>query len=376
MRLQRVQKFSKPLTKDLLPTQQATIAHVACGMLVARCMLLAEIARSLETVVTFTHTLKRVFRFGDNARLSARPDADDLSPELTAQMKVARRTIHNLSRRLRLGPRKRLEIILDWTSCGEFQILEALIGIHGRAVPILQWSVRKWEFRTSQNAFEYQLLRALRRCVPRNQPTTIVADRGFGRTQLFRFLEELGFFYCIRVKGDAWAEFSEHAGPLRDYAVAVGQTFKLSRVRYHKRQRYALKLVLNCARIEGTASTWLLATNLPDQARCIVDVYRRRFWCEEAFRDQKQAFNLEAVRVKSAERLDNLLLALAIVFFLLAIIGLRAEKLGYADEFATPKKGTKVLSWCHLALDLLKKSTKYLNLLFDNRAGVLGYHWA
>src|SRR5438105_12292644 len=94
MRLRRVEKFSKAVTKDLLPSQQATIAHVACGLLVARCMLLAEIARSLETTVKFTHTLKRVFRFADNPRLSARPDADDLSPELTSQMKVARRTIH------------------------------------------------------------------------------------------------------------------------------------------------------------------------------------------------------------------------------------------------------------------------------------------
>jgi hypothetical protein len=352
------------VTKDLLPTQQATIAQVACGMLVAHCMVLAEIARGLESAAAFAHTLKRVFRFGDNPRLSARPDAEDLAPQLTCQMKVARRTIGTLSRRLQVGPRKRLELILDWTSCGEFQILEALIGIEGRAVPVLQWSVHKWAFRKSQNAFEYEMLRCLRRVIPRAQPTTIVADRGFGRTALFRVLTEL------------WVEFAGHAGPLTHYPVRVGQTFKLARVRYHKRERYALKLVVTCARIKGTASTWLLATNLPDQAGCIVDVYRRRFWCEEAFRDQKQAFRLEAVRVTTAERLDNLLLALAIVFFILALIGVRAEKLGHAAKFATPKTGTKVLSWCHLALDLLKKSTKYLDLLFDNRAGVLGYHWA
>jgi hypothetical protein len=236
-------------------------------------------------------------------------------------MKVARRTIGNLARRLQVGLRTRLEIILDWTACGEFQILSALIGLEGRAVPVLQWSVRKWEFRTSQNAFEYEMLRCLRRLIPRAQPTTIVADRGFGRTELFRFLDELGFGYCIRIKGDAWTEFAGYAGPLKAYPVQVGQTFKLASVRSHKRQRYALKLVINCARITGTVSTWLLATNLPDQARCIVDVYRRRFWCEEAFRDQKQAFKLEAVRVTTAERLDNLLLALALVFFILACIG-------------------------------------------------------
>jgi hypothetical protein len=73
MRLRRVEKFSQAVTKDLLPTQQAVIAQVACGMLVARCMLLAEIARSLETVVAFANTLKRVFRFGDNPRRALGP---------------------------------------------------------------------------------------------------------------------------------------------------------------------------------------------------------------------------------------------------------------------------------------------------------------
>jgi hypothetical protein len=268
------------VTKDLLPTQQATIAQVATGLLVAQCLLLAEIARHFETAVKFSHNLKRVFRFANNPRLSARPDpARDHQP-LTAQQKVARRKIHQLRRRLRLQPHQPLEIILDWTSVGDFQLLSALVGVQGRAVPVLQWSIRKWEFRKSQNAFEYDMLRALRRVVPHAEPTVIVADRGFGRTQLFRFLDELGFLYCVRVKGDAWVSFSGYDGALKDYAVAVGQTFKLSRVAYHKRQRYELKLAITCARISGKASTWLLATNMRETARQLVDVYRRRFWCE------------------------------------------------------------------------------------------------
>ena len=280
MRLRRVSKFSKAVTKDLLPTQQATIAQVATGVLVARCLLLAEIARHFETAVTFAHNLKRVFRFASNPRLSARPDPALGRQPLTAQQKVARRTIHQLRRRLRLRPHRPLEIILDWTSVGDFQLLSALVGVQGRAVPVLQWSVRKWEFRKSQNAFEYDLLRALRRIIPRSEPTAIVADRGFGRTELFRFLDEIGFLYCVRVKGDAWVRFSGYEGALKDYPVQVGQTYKLSRVAYHKRQHYALKLVVNCARVDGKARTWLLATNLRETARELVDIYRRRFWCE------------------------------------------------------------------------------------------------
>jgi hypothetical protein len=97
---------------------------------------------------------------------------------------------------------------------------------------------------------------------------------------------------------------------------------------------------------------------------------------EEDFRDLKQAFKLEAVRVKAAEHLDVLLMALAIVIYLLAVLGVRAEKLGYATQFATPKKGTRTLSWCHLALDMLKQSPKHLDLLFHAQAGVFQLRWA
>ena len=89
---------------------------------------------------------------------------------------------------------------------------------------------------------------------------------------------------------------------------------------YHKTKRYALKLVLNCEKREGKACSWLLATDLGLERAQVVKIYERRFWCEESFRDQKQEFELEAVRVKQAERLENLLLALAIVLMILAVI--------------------------------------------------------
>src|SRR4029453_17710327 len=136
-----------------------------------------------------------------------------------------------------------------------------------------------------------------------------------------------------------------------------------------------LKLALTCAQIDGKVSSWLLATDLGLTAGQIVALYRRRFWCEESFRDQKQEFRLEQVRVKQAGRLENLLLALSIVLLLLAVIGMRGQKLGYADKFAVPKKKQTVLSWVQIALHLLRQSTKYLNLLFDNQAGCFSFHW-
>jgi hypothetical protein len=105
----------------------------------------------------------------------------------------------------------------------------------------------------------------------------------------------------------------------------TGQCFKLREVVYQKSKRYALKVVLNCEKIKGKACSWLLATDLGLSAREVVRIYERRFWCEESFRDQKQEFELEAVRVKQAKRLENLPLALAMVLMIVAVIAGRGK---------------------------------------------------
>ena len=75
---------------------------------------------------------------------------------------------------------------------------------------------------------EEQFLQSLRRCIPHSLKTIIVADRGFGRTELFRFIDGLGFSYVVRVRGDVWIECRSYSGKLRDYPLLVGQTLKLS----------------------------------------------------------------------------------------------------------------------------------------------------
>ena len=106
MRLKRVEKFTKAVTKGLLPTQQATLSQIVTGLLVCRCLILAEIARCFESWVAFPHNLKRVFRFVSNERLSTE----------TSQEVVASRLIRQLHHRLRPKPRQYLEVIVDWTS--------------------------------------------------------------------------------------------------------------------------------------------------------------------------------------------------------------------------------------------------------------------
>jgi hypothetical protein len=366
MRFKRIEKFTSSVTKGLLSTQQSTISQVVCGLIVCRSLILADIARCFQTETEFPHNLKRAWRFVSNERIQ-----DQASKGV-----VARRLIRQLHHRLQIKPKHHLEIIIDWTSVHPFQVLSALIPLEGRAVPVLQWAIEKSSLKAYQNTYEMLFIASLRRCLPKKWKVIIVADRGFQRADFLNYLKKEGFHFVIRVKGDAWVECGRYSGKLRDYPLGVGQCFKLPDVCYHKTKRYRMKMVLNCAKVKGKVSSWLLATDLALSARQIVNIYRRRFWCEESFRDQKQEFELEQVRVTKAARLENLLVALAIVLMILAVIGIRGNKLGYKDKFSTRKKKQVVLSWVQVALNLLRDSTKYLNLLFDSQQVGFNFRWA
>jgi len=109
----------------------------------------------------------------------------------------------------------------------------------------------------------------------------------------------------------------------------------------HKTKRYRLKLALACALIKGKVSSWLLATDFPLSTHQVAEIYRRRFWCEESFRDQKQEFRLESVRVQRARRLENLLLALAIVYLILAVMGIKAKSSATRSNFRLEKRARR-----------------------------------
>src|SRR3954453_7517153 len=158
MRLKRIAKFTSSVTKGLLPTQQATLSQIVCGLLGCRSLILAEIARGFETPVAFPHNLKRVERYVSNPRLNA-PQSKQL---------IARRLLRQLHHRLQLKPQPPLEIIIDWTSVWPYQLRSALVPVAARAVPVLQWAIACDQLKAQQNTVEMAFIAALRGCLPRH----------------------------------------------------------------------------------------------------------------------------------------------------------------------------------------------------------------
>ena len=104
-----------------------------------------------------------------------------------------------------VGARKTIVVAMDWTDFDaddQATLALSLVTNHGRATPLLWLSVLKDELKDQRNDFEDLCLARLAQVLPEGVAVTILADRGFGDTKLFDFLDTLGFAYVIRFRGN------------------------------------------------------------------------------------------------------------------------------------------------------------------------------
>src|SRR5687768_6977359 len=112
---------------------------------------------------------------------------------------------------------------MDWTDFdadGQATLALKLVTRHGRATPLIWLSVLKDELSNARNDYEDAAVRRLAEVLPDDVKVTILADRGFADTKLFGFLDELGFDYVIRLKGNT--KVSAADGPTRPAAEGQG----------------------------------------------------------------------------------------------------------------------------------------------------------
>jgi hypothetical protein len=74
----------------------------------------------------------------------------------------------------------------------------------------------------SRNAFEQSLLLLMRSMIPAQLKVILLADRGFGRTELARFCQTHGFSNVIRIQPNVHVRCASFTGKLIDYPVHKG----------------------------------------------------------------------------------------------------------------------------------------------------------
>src|SRR5262249_12086462 len=158
--------------------------------------------------------------------------------------------------------------------------------------------------------------------LPEGVPVILLADRGFGRTELARTCQQLGFRYAIRIKPDVCVEGPTYRGNLKDDPVHKGMAVVLRDVRYRQEDPVVPHVVIRWK--EGLApkrdELWFLMTDLRRDAVALTTLYGKRMTVEELFRDdknQRNGFALRHTKITQPDRIDRLLLILALAYWLL-----------------------------------------------------------
>ncbi len=311
------------LCTDLRKSQAKTLADLTAAALRVGRVSLAALGRQLAGPAACKHRIKRTWRFCANQRVVV---ADAM-----------RGLVRHLLKRRRAKPGKYrrkprpLLVAFDWTDLRSFHTLMAAAVMRGRAVPLLWATYTKWKLAKSQNNLEEGFLWLLRDLIPPGVPVILLADRGFGRTELARLCRQLDFRYVVRIKPDVWVEGPEHTGKLKDYPVTKGMAVVWHSVRYRRDDPVTQHVVIRWK--EGLPpkrdEPWFLMTDLRRGAVALTDLYGQRMTVEELFRDDKSkrnGFALRHTKITKPGRIDRLLLILALAYWLLCGIGLLAQQ--------------------------------------------------
>jgi hypothetical protein len=233
-----------------------------------------------------------------------------------------------------VGARRELVIAMDWTDFDaddQTTLVFSLVTKHGRATPLLWFSLFKAELTGKRNDIEDMCLSRLKEALSDGTKVTILADRGCGDANLFGFLAELGFAYVIRFRGDTFVTASDgETRRAEDWVGAGGRARKLADAEISKDKQKVDADV--CVKAKDMKEAWhLAASDGAATAREIINLCSRRWTIEPGFRDTKDlrfGMGLSAVRIGDPYRRDLLLLLNAIAIVLLTLLGRAGEAPG------------------------------------------------
>ena len=301
-------------------SQAKTLAALVASAMRVERVSLANLGRRM--LGTAKHQIERCWRFCANGRVEP---ADAM-----------RGVVGRLMRRRRRRGRRRakpLLVALDWVDVRGFQTLVASAVLKGRSTPLCWASCEghTYDGQRSRNAFEESLLLVLRSMVPAGVRVIVLADRGFGRAALAAFLRRQGFSYLIRIQPKVTVRLKGFHGKLLDYPVFKGIARVLRDVAYRADGAVEQNVVVRWkpGLPPKRDECWFLMTDLKGSAHQLCALYGRRMTIEQLFRDHKSKRNgwsLRDTQLKTPQRLDRLLLVLALAYLLLCGVGLIARR--------------------------------------------------
>lgn len=313
------------IAADLRLSQAKTLADLVAAAARVTRGTLSALGRCLPGTTAAKHRIKRAWRFCDNDRVH-------VSDVMAAVV-----------RRLTKRRKRPLLVALDWTDVRTFHTLMAAAVLKGRAIPLLWATYTDGQFHRSQNAVEEGLLRLLVSMLPPGVTVILLADRGFGRTELAKTCLELGVRFLIRIKPEVCVAHPSDTGRLDDYPVKPGLWRVLAGAEYRSDGAVRLNVVIRWKRglPARRDEPRFRMTDLGGNAVRLTDRSARRMAVEELFRDGKSGrygFGLRETQRTRPARVDRRIPILALALILLTGLGRVARRRYRAGEWCSSNR--------------------------------------
>lgn len=268
----------------------------------------------------------------------------------------------------------KIRLAFDWTIEDQQYLLVISLVRNGRAIPIFWRGYEEHRLKRKMKWIERAMLkRVLGRIKEKIGKSRIIltADRGFAAVETFRLLKKERIGFVIRVKCGTLGWLEGEWRSLKSIEMkSDGERKKVGRVRYCRSDEEELELAVSCVKAEDEAKDrWYLVSNMNWSAEKMTDEYRRRFWCEEGFRDVKWTLGFAKAKIKEIKAWTRMFGLHAIAMLALASLEseilLKNEKKGRERmrKVAVRKKGGWNISLLRATIRLLKQDKSLYNFL-------------
>ncbi len=238
-----------------------------------------------------------------------------------------------------------------------WQIFRLSLAHGGRAIPLV-WVVLPGKGLTEMEKLEALLTRAAMFLNTRVKRVLFLADAGFRDCDWAHLCLKIGWNYAIRIASNTYVTLADGwYGPISALGVKLGQRRYYQQVWLTQDRKLLTNLSVTWTPGDEKHPPELLAL-ISDQpaARARLREYAVRMHTEESFRDDKSGgFDMAHTRLQHADRLERLLLALAIATLWCHELGEPVFEQGEGARRAIDPGPTRELSVFQLGLRWLKR---------------------
>jgi hypothetical protein len=225
---------------------------------------------------------------------------------------------------------RQLHLIIDRMPLKHHSLFCIALSFRRRAIPLV------WEILPKKGATNFRQQSALiREClllIPETCDVILLGDREFRSIALMRFLKRHNWHFRLRLKKDTWVRINRRWIQLGNLPLEKGQRIYFTKVYVTKKRYGPVNLAVYWKK--GEKQPWYIATDEEACATTLLD-FAKRMHIEEMFSDfQSRGFNMQKSKIKTPERMDRLMLVVAMAYLYLVQFGHRTVKRGLRFIFA------------------------------------------